>query len=188
MNNLGWSEEKAKRIENNFKELYSESIAWVNDKLIQASKNGYITGAFGLRLRTPVLAKSILNTKSTPYQASKEGRTAGNALGQSYGLLTNRAAREFMDRVRVSKYKYDIKLCAMIHDAIYLMVRQDLDIITWVNKNLTECMAWQSLPELQHDEVKIHANLDIFYPSWKYNIELPADASRETIKQLCKGK
>lgn len=188
MNNLGWSEEKAKRIENNFKDLYSESIAWVNDKLVQASEDGYITGAFGLRLRTPVLAKSILNAKSTPYQASKEGRTAGNALGQSYGLLTNRAASEFMERVRNSRYRYDVRLSAMIHDAIYLMVRQDLDVITWVNKNLTECMAWQDLPELEHDQVKIHANLALFYPSWKYNIELPADASRETIKQLCKGK
>ncbi len=187
MNNLGWSEQKAKRIEKNYHDLYKVSDQWVQDRLKEASKDGYVTLAFGLRLRTPILAKVVFNTRSTPYQAKAEGRTAGNALGQSYGLLTNRAANEFMKRVRASKYKYDIKLCAMIHDAIYPLIRNKVNIIHWVNKNLTECMAWQDLPELQHDKVKIHAEMDLFHPDWSKSTELPNNATKAEIIQICRG-
>ena len=166
MKNCGFSEETAKAIEAKYHELYVVSDQWVQDKLIEASKVGYVTVAFGLKLRTPLLERVVLNNSKTPYEAKAEGRTAGNALGQSYGLLNCRAANEFMQRVRASKYRLDIKLCAQIHDAIYLLIHNELEIVEWVNKNLTECMAWQELPELQHDEVKLHGELDIFYPSW----------------------
>lgn len=181
MKNCGFSEETAKSIEANYHELYKVSDQWVQDKLVEASKTGYVEVAFGLRLRTPLLERVILNTSKTPYEAAAEGRTAGNALGQSYGLLNCRAANEFMDRVRNSKYRLLIKLCGQIHDAIYLLVRNELEIIEWVNRNLTECMSWQELPELHHDTVKIHAELDLFYPHWGEPLTLPSDADMETI-------
>ncbi len=168
--------------------MYSVSIDWVNDKLRQASNNGYVTLAFGLRLRTPVLGATLFDTQSTPYAAQAEGRTAGNALGQSYGLLNNRAANQFMKRVRKSKYKYDIKICAMIHDAIYIIVRNKVGTIEWANRNLTECMAWQELPELQHDKVKINSELDLFHPSWGQAINLKPNDSKQVILGKCRGK
>lgn len=181
MKNCGFDKETAKAIEEKYHELYVVSDEWVQNKLMEASKTGYVEVAFGLKLRTPLLERVILNSRKTPYEAKAEGRTAGNALGQSYGLLNCRAANEFMKRVRNSPYVLDIKICGQIHDAIYLLIKNELQIIEWANRNLTECMSWQELPELQHDTVKIHAELDIFYPSWEKALTLDADADMENI-------
>lgn len=188
MKNCGFSKEEAIRIEANYHELYKVSTAWVNEQLKQASKDGYVTLAFGVRLRTPMLSKVIWESDSMPYEASAEGRTAGNAVsGQSYGALTMRAANELRKRISKSEYKYDIRLCAIIHDAIYSTVTNDVNAVKWLNDNLTECMAWQKLPELQHDKVLLNAELDLFYPSWKDAITLPNNTSIQEIKEICNG-
>ena len=90
MSKFGFSEERAKKIEAKYHELYKVSDEWVKAHLDQASKDGYVTCAFGLRLRTPLLKQVIKGTSKTPYEAEAEGRTAGNALGQSWCLLNNR--------------------------------------------------------------------------------------------------
>ena len=187
MKNMGFSETQAKAIENNYRKLYWVSELWKKAKIMQACKDGYVTVAFGLRVRTPLLAQTVINTSSTPYEAQGESRTAGNALGQSYGLLNCRAANEFMDRVRASKYRYDIKISAQIHDAIYLLIKDSIEVVHWVNNNLTECMAWQELPELQHDEVKLSAELDLFYDGWNQPITLPNHCSKTEILRLAKA-
>ena len=108
-----------KQIDANYHKLYAESDVWVQNKIMETSKVGYATVAFGLRVRAPILAQTILGTRNTPYAAQKEGRTIGNALGQSYGMLNSRSANKFMDRVYKSPYKYDIQPCIQIHDAQY---------------------------------------------------------------------
>ena len=186
MKNCGFSEEEAKQIEQKYHEMYSESDAWVQDKLQQATKDGYVTLAFGLKLRTPLLAQSILNTTSTMNEASQEARTAGNALsGQSYGLLNNRAIIAFMKKVWVSKWRTDIKPVALIHDAIYLLIKDDIECVKWVNDNLIEEMSWQDLPEIQHPDVHLGAELDIYYPTWNNAITLPNNISEEEILAIC---
>lgn len=185
MNNCGFPEEEARGIEDNFKDLYKVSIQWVQDKLDEASQTGYVELAFGLRLRTPLLAKVIRGSRNVPYQAEAEGRTAGNALGQSYGLLNNRAMMEFMQRVRCSKYRNDIKPCAMIHDAIYLVIRNRVDVVHWVNENLIDCMQWQDLPDIRHDKVKLGAELDVFWPTWASPMTLPNGTSEREFPELC---
>ena len=184
MKNLGFSEDKAKQIEKNYHELYKVSDQWVESKLDEASRTGYVEVAFGLRVRTPLLGKTIKAKR--PYEAQAEGRTAGNALGQSYGLLNNRAVNEFMERVwNHPEYRYLIKPIALIHDAIYLLIADKLEIVDWVNRNLIECMEWQELPEIKHDKVKLGAALDIFYPTWADDLTLPNKASRREINELC---
>tara|TARA_B110000240_G_C13446218_1_gene430450 strand:- start:116 stop:1231 length:1116 start_codon:yes stop_codon:yes gene_type:complete len=183
VNNLGFPKDEALEIEKNYHELYKVSDEWVQDKLFEASKNGYVTGAFGLRLRTPLLAKTILNNRQTPYEAQAEGRTAGNALGQSYGLLNNRAANEFMDKVHASVYRYTILPIAHIHDAQYYMVKADSKLICWLNTNLVNSMSWQDLPELVHDQVKLGASLEIYYPNMGNKITIPNNATEEEIVQ-----
>ena len=174
-------------IEANYHRMYEVSTEWTRKRLVQACKDGFVELAFGLRLRTPLLEQSILGTKRTLREAEAEARTAGNALsGQSYGLLNNRAAVAFMEKVWDSPYKHDILPVALIHDAIYLLIRDDLEVITWANKHLTEEMAWQELPELYHPTVKLGAELDLYYPSWATPITLPADASREDIYRIVK--
>lgn len=185
MANLGWEESKAKAIETAYHELYKVSDEYVQSRLLQASKDGYVEVAFGLRVRTPLLKQVIFNGAKMPYEAAAEGRTAGNALGQSYGLLNNRAAVEFMQKVWASPYRYDIKPVALIHDAIYLLIRDDVAVVEWANRELIKSMRWQELPEIQHDTVKLGAALDIFWPSWANPTTLPNDANQQTIIKVC---
>jgi DNA polymerase-1 len=183
--NLGFSEAEAKAIEANYHELYTVSDAYVQSRLDQAAIDGYVEVAFGLRLRTPLLKAAGRSTGYRFKEAEAEGRTAGNALGQSYGLLNNRAFNEFMGRVWRSEYRNDVLPIALIHDAIYLIMRDDINVVAWVNENLVDCMSWQDLPELHHDTVKIGAELDLFWPSWADTIGLPVKASKEEIRKKC---
>ena len=185
MSNLGWTEEKSKAIEKGYHDLYRVSDAYVQERLKQASIDGYVEVAFGLRVRTPLLKQVIYGTRGMPYEASAEGRTAGNALGQSYGLLNNRAAVDFMRKVWASKYRYDIKPVALIHDAIYVLIKDDVRVVEWANQELIQAMQWQELPEIQHPTVKLGAALDIFWPDWSNPTTIPNEANQAEILQLC---
>lgn len=186
MQNLGWPEDKAKRVEAAYHELYKVSDAYVQTRIEEeACKLGYITVAFGLRIRTPLLGQVVYGTKTMPYEAKAEGRTAGNAMGQSYGLLNNRAAVEFWEKVWASEFKYEILPCGLIHDAIYLLMVEHPEVVEFANRELIKSMSWQELPELQHDTVKIGAALDIFWPNWANGITLPINASQDEIAATC---
>lgn len=182
MNNCGFSEEKAKAIEARYHELYKVADEWLNGLIQKAKTTGYIPLAFGGRIRTPLLKAST--TRLTPI-AQKEARSAGNAATQSYCALTLRALIEFMERVWDSPYKHDILPVNTIHDANYLLVRDQIGIVHWVNQNLIDCMAWQELPELQHPDIKLTANVEIYWPDWNHKIKIPNNASKAEIKQLC---
>ena len=182
MNNLGFEKELAQQIEKNYHELYKESDKWVKEKLKKASNTGYVEVAFGLRVRTPLLSQTIRDHRTTPFKARGEGRTAGNALGQSYGLLNNRAANDFMQKVWASPYRFDVKPVGLIHDAIYLLIRDDINTVEWVNTELIKSMQWQELPEIAHDTVKLGAELDLFWPSWNEKVTLINNSTPEQIK------
>lgn len=186
MKNCGFSKEKALRIEARYHEMYAVSDQWVAARIQEASQCGYVTVAFGLRLRTPMLAQTVLGTRSTPYEAAAEGRTAGNALGQSYGLLNTRAGMDFMRQVRTSKWAQEIRPCAHIHDAQYYLVRDDADLLAWVNDRLVKAVQWQELPEIQHDLVKLGGELSIFYPTWAKELTIPNGAGAAQILSLAK--
>lgn len=189
VSNCGFPEPLAKQVEANYHILYSVSDDWTKVKLELCCKQGYIDVAFGLRIRTPLLAKSILGNSKTIREAAAEARSVGNAIsGQSYGLLNNRAAIAFMERVWASKYRYSIFIVSMIHDAIYLMIKDDIEVLQWVNKHLTEEMAWQELPEIQHPEVKLGAELDVYYKGWHQPITLPLNESNENMLALIKKR
>jgi len=173
MTNCGFDEKTAKSIENSFLDLYKVSIEYIQAKLELASQTGYVETAFGLKVRTPIIGKCLWNSRFTPYEAIAEGRTAGNALGQGYGMLNNRAAIEFKKRVLASKWKLAIWPIAHIHDAQYFIIDDNPKLVAWMNKNLVECVQWQELPEIQHDTVKLGGDLSIFYPSWKNEIVIP---------------
>lgn len=183
---LGFSEEEAKKIEQGYRELYKVSEEWVDSKIQQASKQGYVDLAFGLRLRAPLLQQVIWGGPRVPGAASAEARTLGNAVsGQSYGLLNTRAANEFMQKVWASRYRYDVLPCAQIHDAQYYLVRDDVNVVEWVNSELIASMRWQELPEIQHDLVKLGGEMDLFWPDWAHPITLPNDADQSTIRKMC---
>ena len=187
VSNLGLHELVAKSIEANYHELYKVSDEWVANKIQQAAQSGYVTVAFGLRVRTPMLAKVIWNSSSVPYEAKAESRTAGNALGQSYGLLNNRAGIDLQERTIKSEHTLGILPSAHIHDAQYFIVKDDIDVVEWLNTNLGECMLWQNLPEIYHPDVPLGGELDIFHPTWADDYTLPNGADQKTIRNICSG-
>lgn len=150
-------------------------------KLQDATKYGYITAAFGLRLRTPLLAQVVRGNSKTPYAAEAEGRTAGNALGQSWCLLNTRAATEFMGKVRKSEHRLTIRPCSQIHDSQYYLIKDDIRILKYTNHHLVEAVKWQDHPEIAHDEVKLGGELSILWPHWGNEITIPNDASEDQI-------
>ena len=184
MKNCGFSEEKAKLTEKRYHDLYVVSDAWVQAKLDEAAKTGYVTAAFGLRVRTPLLAQVLRGTCKTPYEAEAEGRTAGNALGQSWCLLNNRAGSEFMRKVRTSEFRLDIRPCIHIHDAQYFMIRDNMDTLQYTNKHLVEAVNWQDHPDITHPEVGLGGELSLFYPTWANEIEIPNHATPEEVHQI----
>lgn len=179
--NLGWSVDKAKMVEERYHELYTASDQWVASKLDQASRDGYVTVAFGLRVRTPLLKQVIRGTSKTPYEAEAEGRTAGNALGQSWCLLNSRASAEFMGGVRASKHRLDIRPCAHIHDAQYMLVRDNIESVLYANKYLVKAVEWQEHPDIAHDQVKLGGEFSIFWPTWKDEMSIRNEATKDEI-------
>lgn len=184
MKNCGFSEEKAKTTEKRYHDLYVVSDKWVQAKLDEAAKTGYVTAAFGLRVRTPLLAQVLRGTCKTPYEAEAEGRTAGNALGQSWCLLNNRAGSEFMRKVRASEFRLDIRPSIHIHDAQYFMIRDNMDTLQFTNKHLVEAVNWQDHPDIAHPEVGLGGELSLFYPTWANEIEIPNHATPEEVHQI----
>lgn len=185
--NLGWPEDKAKSVEARYHELYKVSDAYAESRLKQASLDGYVTVAFGLRVRTPLMSQVVWGAPRMPSAAAAEGRTAGNAMGQSYCMLTMRSMVDFMKKVWASPYRYRILPVALIHDANYILMEDDIEVVEWANRELINSMRWQDLPEIQHDKVKLGAALDIFWPDWANATTLPNDADRETIIKICKA-
>lgn len=179
-----FTEALAKQVEARYHELYKVSDQWVEAQLDQASKVGYVTIAFGLRLRTPLLHQVFRGTSKTPYEAEAEGRSAGNALGQSWCLLNSRAWSEFMQEVRQSPHRLTIRPCAQIHDAGYALVKDDIDALHFTNERLVKAVQWQEHPDIQHDQVKLGGELSIFYPDWSQELVIPNGSSQSEIIAL----
>lgn len=187
MTNQGWSEEKAKMVEDRYHQLYAESDQWVHTQIDLAYTRGYGLGAFGLKIRTPLLAQSIRKGRNMSAVAAEE-RTLGNAIsGQSYGLLTNRAVNAFMQLVWASRYRYSILPVCLIHDAIYLMIKDDPEVLEFTNTHLIREMEWQDLPEIAHPDVHLGAELDVFYNGWHQPITLPNNAPSWLLQDLCRA-
>ena len=182
--NLGLSESEARSIEANYHELYKVSDQWAKRNIEFASKNGYVELAFGAKLRTPVLRQSIVSSSKTTHEAEKEGRSANNAVTQSWGVLTNRAVIEFEERLakRPDLIPF-VLICNVIHDAIYVLIKKDPAVIEWVNTNLVECMRWNDHPVINSKEVPMEAELDIG-PNMAEKITIPNGASIEDITKF----
>lgn len=183
MANCGFPEDKAKMVESRYHDLYVVSDKYIADKLDEACKTGYVTAAFGLRVRTPLLKQVIRGTKKTPHEAEAEGRTAGNALGQSWCLLNTRAGSEFMGKVRKSRYCLSIRPCAQIHDAQYFMVRDNIKVLQYANDNVVQACEWQDDPAIYHDEVKLGGGFSVFWPDWSQECDIPNRATPDEIRE-----
>lgn len=66
---------------------------------------------------------------------------------------------------------------------MYLVIKDDIECVKWVNDALIEEMSWQELPEIYHPDVKLGAELDLF-PNWSNPITLPNNASESEIEAI----
>lgn len=181
--NLGFSEEEAKKIESNYHKLYEVSDLFSERCILKAANKGFLELAFGLRIRTPILAKTDMTQKMISSEAKAEGRTVNNAAGQSYGLLMNRAIIAFNKAIEKDSMYNDVLLLNTIHDAVYLLVKEDPKIIQWVNTYLIKEMRWNDLDPIRSDVIPMEAELDIGY-SWDNQKTLKNEASLEEITQF----
>lgn len=175
---LGCSPKKAQEIEINYKKLYPGLEEFTRKNIEHAQKYGYVKCAFGFKLRTPRLHNTY-GKELTPEQET-EGRSCSNAVSQSYGTLLNRATIEFRETIENSKYRDSIRLINSIHDCIYALVKNDVEVIEFFNTELIKSMQWQEDPLLKSDEVKLTAEVD-FGKSWDKQYTLPNGASKEDI-------
>ncbi len=185
MVNCGFSQEKAMGVEERYQELYKHSVQWIANKLDEAAKVGYVTTAFGLRVRTPLLHQVIRGNSRTPFEAEAEGRTAGNALGQGWCLLNSRAWNEFMEPVRKDpELRMHIRPCAQIHDAGYAIVKDHMPTVLYMNEHLVNAVNWQDHDDIRHPDVGLGGELSLFWPTWAEEMEIPNGASEDKIREL----
>ena len=185
--NCGFGHEEAQAIYDNYHKLYKTSTEFKAKAIEQAQRDGYVTGAFGLRVRTPVLYKSIRGLKTSPKEVEAEARTAANAIMQSWCCLNSRSASAFMAMVRASEYRKDIRICAEVHDCTYFLVRDDVDVVLWLNENLVKCVEWQDDPVIADDTVHLGGELSLFFPNWSKEITVPNHCSKEELFNLVDG-
>jgi len=183
MTNCGFARKLALSVESSYHKLYVVSDTWVADRLDQACKDGYVTLAFGLRLRTPLLKQVVLGTSKTPFEAAAEGRTAGNALGQSWCMLNSRAGSEFLLKVRKEKYRLDIKPCSQIHDAGYFLIRDNMETLMYTNTHLSKAVSWQEDPAIQNEHISMSGKLAIFHPHWGAEFDIPNVTTEAEINE-----
>lgn len=180
---LGCSEAKAKQIEENYHKLYPGLAAFSKANAQFGGKNGYVRCAFGLKLRTPLLKAKYDGTYVDDTRAEAEARSSSNATTQSYGMLMNRALIAFRNTVEASEYRHKIRFINTIHDAGYFMVKNEPEVIKFINDELIKEMQWQDDEYLQSNEVKLGAELDIG-KSWDKQFTLKNNVDLETIKEF----
>ena len=182
---LGCTESKAKQIEESYHNLYSGLADFAEANQEHAIKYGYVNCAFGMRLRTPLLAKSR-NTVIFK-EAAAEARSSSNATSQSWGLLMNRAINEFYYKIKHSKFNTSIRLINTIHDAVYLLVKNDPETIKFVNDELIKSMSWQDHPLIKSTEVLLGAELDIG-KDWSKQYTLKNNSTLDEIVEFLSEK
>ncbi len=178
--NCGFTFDVAKKVYEGHHTMYAVAREATNEKLALASKQGYLDVAFGIRVRTPLLQKYGL----TLSHSQAEGRTVGNAWGQSYGLLNTRAGTAFLKQVR--EQDRPVYACAQIHDAQYFLALNDAAQVLWVNVTLTHEMRWQELDEIRHPDVGLSGELDVFRFSWAKGHTLKNNASLADVQKVLK--
>ena len=181
--NTGTSLEDSKRIYDNYHEAYKVSDEWKESKLKEAYKDGYVTVGMGLRVRTPYLKGKTYTTDRKGAEGA-EARTAGNALGQGWGVLNDRLMNSLLNTIDKEGLSLDILPVNKIHDASYYLIRNDVSLLTWFNKEIVKEAYWNEHPDIYHPEVGLGGQLDIFYPDWSTPLTLPEDCTEEQLIKL----
>ena len=128
----------------------------------------------GLKLRAPGL------DSTDEAMVEKTKRSATNALIQGFGMLTVKAINKLQAIIEEEGMQERVIIINTIHDAIYGYVREDVEVIKWLNEKLIMVMT-EDFYEGQ--DIKLLAELDIG-PSWEYQYTLENNASIESIEEV----
>ena len=175
--------DQAKQVEAAFHELYKVSDEFNDKNKDFMVEHGYVECAFGLKLHTPIIAKCILGTTRTPYEATAEVRSANNAVTQSWGMLLNRAMIAVNRRIEEAGYGEHILPINMIHDAGYFLVKDDIECIQFLNSVLISEMEWNDDPLIYSTDVPMNAELEIG-KSWDKMYTVSNGAEIPEIEQI----
>ena len=96
-------------------------------------------------------------------------------------MLNSRAMNKVMEQVDAMGLTQDILPVAMIHDATYYLVRNDVKVIETINRLAVEQAYWNDHPDIYHPEVGLGGQLDLFYPSWATPITLPEECDENCL-------
>lgn len=176
----GFPKEQAIKIEKSYHELYKVSGIFNEENKKFMAKHGFIECAFGLKLRTPIISQCVLGNSKTPYEADKEGRSANNAVTQSWGMLLNRAMNATNIRIEKAGYGTTILPCNMIHDAGYFLIKDYPEHIKFLNRVLIEEMEWNDDDAIRSTDVPMKAQLEIG-KSWDKLYPIENNATRNSI-------
>jgi DNA polymerase-1 len=182
----GFPMKQAIQIEKAFHSLYAESDKFNNKNKVFMEKHGYVNCAFGLQLRTPIVAQCVLDNSKTPYEAQAEVRSANNAITQSWGMLLNRAIIATNTRIEEAGYGEHILPINMIHDAAYFMLKDEPKYIKFLNDVLIEEMEWQEHLAIASNDIRITAEMEIG-KSWADLKPLQNNATLVEIKKIIYG-
>jgi len=185
--NNGLPMDQAIQVEAGHKEMYKVLHAWGESNKQLMTTQGYLSCAYELKVRTPMLAASLLNSKITPTVTKAEFRSANNAGTQSHGLMTTVAGTNFKSRLDTSEHRYSILCTNFIHDAIYGLVKKTPEAIKYLNDTLIDCMihAGDNQVKAGQDVVPIEAELDLG-PSWDKQHTLKNNMTLEEIEEFLK--
>ena len=179
----GFPIDQARQIEEAYHDLYKVTAEFAEKNKQFMEKNGYVECAFGLKLRTPIISKTILGTSKTPYEAEAEVRSANNAVTQSWGMLLNRAMIATDRRIEAAGYGTIILPINMIHDAGYFLVKDDPETVKFLNDTLIPEMEWNDDDQIRSTDVPMTATLEIG-KSWDQMKKVPNNATIEEVTDV----
>jgi DNA polymerase-1 len=165
----------AQVIFNNYWELYRDIKKYNTKKIEEAREKGYTVSVFsGLRLLTPQL------TSRDGGIVSKEERVIGNFAIQSGNILTLIRVMEFQEWLENEGLTEDVKVFNSIHDAVYLYIKQDAELVARVNKKLVEVL---TKDYTENQPIHLEAELDIGI-NWKKQVTLKNSATPKEISGI----
>lgn len=160
--------EQAEEIFNNYHNVLYAGITDYRENYVlpTAKAQGYIHLGLGCRIYS-----------SDP---DKDIRTLNNATVQFWSILTLIALNELHYRIDKDGRQNDIIPNATIYDALYGIVRADVDSISWLNRTIVPIMEKDFLKEqVVHNEVELELGLN-----WSDLAPVPKEASTQDIRDM----
>jgi len=177
---LGISLDDAKVILNNYWKAYP-GVRKYYTKYLMGAKNtkNIVLTPHGLKIRAPELQAT------DELARAKAERSVQNALIQGLGgqLMVSRLVL-MQEAIEEQGYTEDVQIVNTIHDAVYFYIREDAEIIKWVNDVLIGDIMVRDYKENQLIENK--AELEIG-PNWATQVELVPFCPVEDIEEVLKG-